>query len=62
MKKFYIKPNLAVHKMVFEGKILAGSPVPDPVDPEKEYQQEGPYTGPGGIGVKDGDADDISGR
>lgn len=62
MKKFYIKPNLAVHKISIEGIILAGSPEPDPVDPEKEYQQEGPYTGPRGIGVKDGDADEIGGR
>lgn len=61
MKKFYIKPNLAVHKIAIEGIILAGSPEPDPVDPEKEYKQEGPYT-EGGIGVKDGDADEIGGR
>lgn len=63
MKKIYIQPSLFVHKIDFEGNILASSPYdPEPEQPEKGYHQEGPYTKDDEIDIYDGDADEISGR
>lgn len=54
MKKYYVKPT-------FEVMVLPQESMMEGSDPEKGYKQEGPYTD-GGIDVKEGDADVISGR